>query len=133
MAASRHDDNHRGIDDRHLHPPLHRVPAQDRASGDPTRLRVHRLLLADCEGVASAVNVREHMALRLAVTPYKFPAVRESHALDQLGMMPTRFWQYVGALIERADVEAEYPAEVRRLRRLREARAGARRVPAASS
>lgn len=79
------------------------------------------------------MTVRERMALTLAATPYRYPAMRERRALEDLGMSPTRFAQVVGALLDRADAEAEMPREVRRLRRLREARArarGARRAAA---
>lgn len=65
----------------------------------------------------------ERTAIRLATAHYKWAAVRDQHVHDQLGMTPTRFWQHVGGLIERADVLAEMPVEVNRLRRLREKRA----------
>ena len=64
----------------------------------------------------------EHIAIQLAAATYAHPAVRETHALEQLGMTPTRFWQHVHALIDRPDVLATYPTEVRRLQRLRDAR-----------
>lgn len=64
----------------------------------------------------------ERTAIRLATTPYRWPAVRETHILERLGMTPTRFWQYVHALSVRADVVAEMPMECARLGRLREGR-----------
>lgn len=70
----------------------------------------------------------EHTAIRLAAATYAHPAVRETHALEQLGMTPTRFWQYVHGLIERPDALAAYPVEVRRLQRLRDARRRQRSV-----
>ena len=65
---------------------------------------------------------QERTALRLAAAHYRHPAVREGHAMEQLGLTPTRYWALVGRLLERPDVEAEMPTEVRRLRRLRDAR-----------
>lgn len=73
------------------------------------------------------MSEKERTAIRLAAAHYRWPAVRETHALEQLEMTPTRFWQYVGALSERPDVIAEMPMECGRLRRLREARQAARR------
>ena len=69
----------------------------------------------------------ERTALRLATAHYRYPAVRETHALEQLGLTPSRFWQYVLGLIDRPDVLAEMPMECRRLQRLRDARRAARR------
>ena len=42
--------------------------------------------------------------------------------IDQLHLTPTRFWALVHRLLDDPAVEAEMPAEVHRLRRLREAR-----------
>lgn len=64
----------------------------------------------------------ERTALRLAASTYRHPAVRESHALEQLGLTPTRYWALVHGLLERPDVLVEMPTEVRRLQRLRAAR-----------
>lgn len=65
----------------------------------------------------------DRAVLELAVTPYRYPAVRETHAT-------TRFWARVNALLEDPVAEREMAAEVRRLRRLRDLRrrerAGAR-------
>lgn len=69
----------------------------------------------------------ERHALTLAATPYRYPAVRDAQALEQLGLSPTRFWLLVDALLDRGDALAEMPREVGRLRRVREARAVARR------
>ena len=73
------------------------------------------------------LTVRDHMALRLASARYKYEAVRDADALEQLSMSPTRFWQYVNALIDRPDAVAAYPQDVRRLRRLRDQRRRARK------
>lgn len=70
---------------------------------------------------------QERHALDLAATPFRYPAVRESRALDELGLTPTSFWSLVVALLDRPDAEAEMPGEVRRLRRVLATRAAARR------
>lgn len=66
------------------------------------------------------------MAIRLAATPYRFPGARDSDVHEQLGMSPTLFWRHIHQLLERPDVLAAYPLEVRRLMRLRDARRQAR-------
>jgi hypothetical protein len=66
------------------------------------------------------------MILRLAATPYRYPAKREADAIELVGLTPTTFWARVHRLIERPDVVAAYPVEVGRLRRVRERRASAR-------
>lgn len=73
-----------------------------------------------------ALTVRDHMTLRLAFTRFRYPAVRASRALAELGYTETRFWQRVDWLLALPAAEVAYPADVRRLRRLREARRGAR-------
>lgn len=72
------------------------------------------------------LTVRDHMTLRLAAAHYRFPAKRESDALEQLSMTPATFHRHVNVLIDRPDALAAYPREVRRLQRLRDARRRAR-------
>lgn len=74
------------------------------------------------------LTARERMALELAATPYRYPAIRDARALDELGLTPTSYWLLVDRLLDRPDALAEMPAAVARLRRLREARARARRA-----
>lgn len=74
------------------------------------------------------MTVREHMILQLAAAPYRFPARREADAMELVGLRPTSFWAATGRLLERPDVLAAYPAEVRRLQRLRDARRRQRSV-----
>lgn len=78
------------------------------------------------DGSIRVTTVREHMALRLAGATYMHAGARDHAIVTRLGYTPPRFWQVVNALIDRADVEAEYPQVVRRLRRLRDRRAGVR-------
>lgn len=70
----------------------------------------------------------EHTAIRLATAHYRYRGAHDTDVRTELDMSPTRFAQVVNALIDRADVIAEYPLETARLRRLREARASARRA-----
>lgn len=73
-----------------------------------------------------AVTDADRIALTLAAAPYRYPARREADALEQLGLSPTRFWARVHRLLDDPAAEAEMPAEVRRLRRIRDARRNAR-------
>jgi hypothetical protein len=72
------------------------------------------------------LTTREHMALRLAATPYRYPARREADVLEQLGWSATVFWAVVHALVDRPDAQAAYPMECRRIQRLRDQRRRAR-------
>lgn len=69
----------------------------------------------------------ERTALHIAGQRWKYQGAKEAHIRDTLGWTGVRHAQVVAALIERADVEAEEPTLVRRLRRLRDGRAAARR------
>lgn len=66
------------------------------------------------------------MTLQLAFAHYRFPAARESDALELVGMSAPVFWRHVDRLLERPETLAAYPADVRRLQRLRDARRRAR-------
>lgn len=72
------------------------------------------------------LDVRSHMALRLASAVYKYPGARDTDVLEQLGMSPTIFWRHVGTLLDDPAALAEYPLDVHRLRRLRDLRRRAR-------
>lgn len=74
------------------------------------------------------MTVRDHMTLRLAAASYRYPAVRENHAIDLVGLRPTAFWAAVNRLLDDPRALATYPMEVGRLRRLRAARRAARMV-----
>lgn len=72
------------------------------------------------------MTVREHAALAIAARTYRYPGIRDQHIRHETGWSPTRYYAVLDALIDRPDVEAAYPVLVRRLRRVREARARAR-------
>lgn len=74
------------------------------------------------------LTVRDHMALTLATTPYRYPGARAADMLELCGYSETRFWARVNHLLDQPAAEVERPAEVRRLRRLRERRQRARTV-----
>jgi len=69
------------------------------------------------------LTVRDHMTLRLAFAHFTYPAVRAARARAELGYSEPRFYQRVHYLLAQPESEQAYPAEVRRLRRLHEARA----------
>lgn len=75
-----------------------------------------------------ALTPEERLALELAATPYRYPAVREARALDELGLTPPSYWLLVDQLLDRPDALAAMPSAVKRLRRIRAARAAARRA-----
>lgn len=54
---------------------------------------------------------------------WKYPGAKESAILDRFGMTATRYYQVLNALIDRPEALAADPMLVRRLRRLRDARA----------
>lgn len=73
-----------------------------------------------------SLPIRDRMTLELAGTPYRYMAIRETHARERLGLDPVTFWARVNMLIDDPRAEAEMPGVVRRLRRLRERRAQVR-------
>lgn len=68
------------------------------------------------------LTVRDHMTLQLAAAPYKYPGARETDAHDLVGMSPVVFHRHVNELLDHPGALAAYPLEVKRLRRLRDAR-----------
>lgn len=72
------------------------------------------------------LTIREHMALQLEQSWWKWPAAKETRAREELGMSGVRYAQVVNALIDRPEALVAYPMVVRRLGRLREARRRAR-------
>lgn len=72
------------------------------------------------------LTVADHMTLRLAAAPYRYPAARESDVHHHLGMTAPVFWRHVDRLLDRPEVLAAYPTDVRRLQRIRASRRRAR-------
>lgn len=74
------------------------------------------------------LTVREHQALTIAGRRYAHPGRRVTDMLEQAGYTEPTFWLVVDQLLDRPDALAERPEVVLRLRRLRQARARARRA-----
>ncbi|WP_235739016.1 DUF3263 domain-containing protein [Nocardioides alcanivorans] len=68
----------------------------------------------------------ERTALEIAGQYWRYQGAKAAHILEVLGWSAVRHAQVVAALIERADVEAEEPMLVRRLRRVRDGRRAVR-------
>lgn len=68
------------------------------------------------------LTVRDQATLNIAARTYKHPGARTDAIRHELGMSEARYAQVLNALLDNPDAEATYPALVRRLRRLREAR-----------
>ena len=73
------------------------------------------------------LTVREHQALTIAATRYATGGGKATAARELCGYTETTFWAVVDRLLDRPDALAERPDVVPRLRRLRAARAAARR------
>jgi hypothetical protein len=54
---------------------------------------------------------------------WRRPGAKETAIRNQFGVVPTRYYQVLNALVDRSDALAADPLLVRRLRRLRSARA----------
>lgn len=74
----------------------------------------------------NVMTVREHTAIRLAAMSYRYPGRRDTDVHRELSLSPVLFWRLIHSLLDRPDVLAAYPLEVRRLTRLRDARRQAR-------
>ena len=66
------------------------------------------------------------MTLRLAAAPYKYPGARKTDVLDRLGWSMPIYTRHLNRLLDDPDALAAMPVEVKRLRRLRDARRRAR-------
>lgn len=64
--------------------------------------------------------------LDFAGRTYRYPGARETDIRDTFDCSPIRYEQILNALIDTEDALAYAPQTVKRLRRLREARAAAR-------
>ena len=73
--------------------------------------------------LSSMLTVRDHMTLRFEERRYRYAGKRETDVREIFGESLIRYSQRLDALIDRPDAEAEYPQTVRRLQRLRAARA----------
>ena len=69
---------------------------------------------------------REHEMLTFERQWWRRPGAKETAIRDRFGVTPTRYYQVLNALVDRPDALAADPLLVRRLRRLRLARARTR-------
>lgn len=73
------------------------------------------------------LTVKEKMTLEFERTWWKYAGAKEAAIRELFDESTTRYYQRLSVLLERPDALAHDPMTVRRLRRLREARAQARR------
>ena len=72
---------------------------------------------------------REHDMLAFERHWWRQAGAKETAIRDRFGVPPTRYYQVLNALVDRPDALAADPLLVRRLRRLRRARARTRSSP----
>ncbi len=84
--------------------------------------------LADPSAQVPGVGLsrREHEMLTFERQWWRRPGAKETAIRDRFGVTPTRYYQVLNALVDRPDALAAEPLLVRRLRRLRLARARTR-------
>lgn len=68
------------------------------------------------------LTVRDHMTIRIAAATYKYAGARETDVREQLGMSMPIYGRHLDRLLDQPAAIAAYPLEVKRLRRLRDAR-----------
>lgn len=72
---------------------------------------------------------QERAALDFAGLTWRSRGLQEQEVRRRFDMSATRFWQVVNGLLDRPEALAYAPTTVRRLQRLRDARAAARSAP----
>lgn len=72
--------------------------------------------------------IRDHTTIRLAAATYKYLGARETDIREQLGMSMPIYARHLDVLLDDPAALAAYPLEVKRLRRLRDARRRVRSV-----
>jgi len=75
---------------------------------------------------APALSRREHEMLTFERQWWRQAGAKETAIRDRFGVPPTRYYQVLNALVDRPDALAADPLLVRRLRRVRRARARTR-------
>jgi hypothetical protein len=74
----------------------------------------------------AGLSRREHEMLTFERQWWRQAGAKETAIRDRFGVPPTRYYQVLNALVDRPDALAADPLLVRRLRRLRRARARTR-------
>jgi hypothetical protein len=97
---------------------------------DPTAVvpapRPEGLVDASVQVPGVGLSRREHEMLTFERQWWRRPGAKETAIRDRFGVTPTRYYQVLNALVDRPDALALDPLLVRRLRRLRLARARTR-------
>ena len=81
---------------------------------------------ASAQVAALGLSRREHDMLAFERHWWRQAGAKETAIRDRFGVPPTRYYQVLNALVDRPDALAADPLLVRRLRRLRRARARTR-------
>lgn len=68
----------------------------------------------------------DHAILDTEARQWKYAGAKEAHVREVLGMSPTAYYVELRRLLDDPATEAARPQEVRRLRRIRDARRGVR-------
>ena len=88
--------------------------------------RVEGLAAASAQVTPGGLTRREHEMLAFERHWWRQAGAKETAIRDRFGVPPTRYYQVLNALVDRPDALAADPLLVRRLRRLRRARARTR-------
>ena len=81
---------------------------------------------ASVQVVPPGLSRREHEMLTFERQWWRQAGAKETAIRDRFGVPPTRYYQVLNALVDRPDALAADPLLVRRLRRVRRARARTR-------
>ena len=92
---------------------------------DPAALASHARPAVDPSD-GGALTERDHRMLALERQWWKYAGAKEHAIREQFEMSATRYYQLLNALLDRPEALAYDPMLVKRLRRLRSARARAR-------
>nr|WP_030546141.1 DUF3263 domain-containing protein [Streptomyces albus] len=76
----------------------------------------------DDQGGAQGLTDRDRAVLAVERRSWRGPGAKERAIREQLGLSPTRYYQFLNALIDDPRALAHDPVTVNRLRRLRDQR-----------
>lgn len=80
------------------------------------------------DGALVTLNDRDRQTLEFEAQRWKYAGAKETAIWSTFNESPTRYYQRLLVLMDSPAAEAQYPALVRRLRRVRDARREARRA-----
>jgi hypothetical protein len=87
--------------------------------------------VAELDEERDILTERERQILEFEKTQWRYAGAKETAILDLFGCSATRYYQELNALLDRPAAYLHAPVLVKRLRRLRDARARRRARPAA--